>query len=76
MTDDSSTSETEQGLYGKYDVRKDGEPVEDCFVIEPADDPAGREALIRYAEMTDDEELAEDIREWVTDICTRGDVDA
>lgn len=63
------------GLYEKYEVRKDGEPVEDCFVLEPEDDSAAREALIRYAEETDDEELAEDLREWVTDLCTRGDVD-
>lgn len=66
---------TDGGLYAKYEVRKDGEPVEDCFVLEPEDDSAAREALIRYAEETDDEALAEDLREWVTGLCTRGDVD-
>lgn len=58
---------SEQGLYEKYEVRKNGEPVVDCFVLEPENDSAAREALIRYAEETDDEELAEDLREWVTD---------
>lgn len=61
------------GLYEKYEVTKDGEPVEDCFVLEPEDDSAAREALIRYAEETDNEELAEDLREWVVELCTRGD---
>lgn len=63
------------GLYAKYEVRKDGEPVEDCFVLEPERESAAREALIRYAKATDDEELAEDLREWVEDLCTRGDRD-
>lgn len=63
----------ERGLHAKYEVRKDGETVEDCFVLEPEDDSAAREALIRYAEETDNEDLAEDLREWVTGICTRGD---
>lgn len=61
------------GLYAKYEVTKDGEPVEDCFVLEPEDDSAAREALIRYAEETDNEQLAEELREWVTDICTQSD---
>ena len=63
----------ERGLYEKYHVCKDGEAVADCFVLEPDSDSAAREALIRYAEATDDEELAEDLREWVSDLCTRGD---
>ncbi len=62
---------SEKGLYRKYRVEKDGEPVENCFVLEPESDSAAREALIEYAEHTDDEDLAEDLREWVTDICTR-----
>lgn len=61
------------GLYAKYEVTKDGEPVEDCFVLEPENDSAAREALIRYAEETDNEELAEDLREWVVELCTRGE---
>jgi len=63
----------ERGIYAKYEVTKDGEPVEGCFVLEPEDDSAAREALIRYAEETDNEELAEDLREWVVDLCTRGE---
>lgn len=63
----------ERGLYSKYEVTKDGESVEGCFVLEPEGDSAAREALIRYAEETDNEELAEDLREWVADICTRGE---
>lgn len=55
------------GLYKKYEVRKGGEPVEDCFVLEPADDPAAREALLSYASATEDDELAEDLREWAYD---------
>jgi len=43
--------------------------------VEPENDSAAREALIRYAEETDDGELAENLREWVTALCTRGDVD-
>ena len=64
---------TDGGLYEKYEVRKDGEPVEDCFVLEPESDSAAREALIEYAEHTDDDELATDLREWIIDICTQGE---
>jgi hypothetical protein len=66
----------DRGLYEKYEVYKDGDAVPNCFVLEPESDSAAREALIRYAEATDDEELAEDLREWVTDLCTRGEADA
>lgn len=68
-----SEAGSEAGLYEKYEVYKDGEAVPNCFVLEPENDSAAVEALIRYAETTDDEDLAEDIREWVTDLCTRGD---
>ena len=53
----------EQGLYAKYDVTKDGESVEDCFVLEPEDDRAARAALKAYAAATENDELAEDLRE-------------
>ena len=66
---------SENGLYAKYEVTKDGESVDGCFVLEPEDDSAAREALIRYAEETDDEALAEDLSEWVTDLCIQGDSD-
>lgn len=63
------------GLYDKYEVYKDDDPVLNCFVLEPESDSAAREALIRYSEATNDENLADDLREWVTDLCTRGDGD-
>jgi hypothetical protein len=72
---DKQESGTDRGLYEKYEVLEDGEAVPNCFVLEPESDPAAREALIQYAEDTDDEELSEDLREWVTDLCTRGERD-
>lgn len=60
-----------EGLYSKYEVRKDGEPVEDCFVLEPEDDAAARRALEAYARGTDDEELAQDLRNWVAAVESR-----
>ena len=56
---------SEQGLYDKYEVKKDGEPVESCFVLEPESDSAAREALWTYADETDDGELANDLKEWL-----------
>lgn len=53
------------GLYSKYDVVKDGETVEDCFVLRPDRDPAARVALRAYANTTDDLRLASDLREWL-----------
>lgn len=70
MTDTDDT-----GLYEKYEVYKDGDPVPNSFVLEPESDPAAREALIRYAEATDDEALAADLREWMADLRTRGEND-
>jgi len=66
-------SDEERGLYNKYEVTKGGDPVENFFVLEPEDDLAAREALIRYAEETDNEELADDLREWIVTINTRGE---
>lgn len=69
-------SEADQsGLYEKYDVRKDGEPVEDCFVLEPEDDPAARVALSAYAGHTDDEDLRSDLNGWLHQIWNRQDGD-
>lgn len=58
----------DRGLYGKYEVTKNGETVEDCFVLEPADDAAAQQALLAYAAATDNETLAADLREWVQDV--------
>lgn len=52
------------GLYGKYEVTKDGEPVEDCFVLRPERDPAAAIALAVYAEVTDNDQLRADLRAW------------
>lgn len=53
------------GLYEKYTVLKEGKPQRNCFVLKPRSDPAARAALEAYADATDDERLAEDIREWL-----------
>ena len=56
-------SSEKRGLYGKYEVTKDGESVEDCFVLEPEDDRAARVALKAYAAATENGELAKDLYE-------------
>lgn len=66
--DNDTHGSDRSGLYQKYEVRKDGEPVEDCFVLEPADDHAARIALIAYANTTDDEELADDLWDWLWEL--------
>jgi len=53
------------GLYGKYEVYEDGEPVNSCFVLEPESDKDAREALRTYADSTENDELAADLREWM-----------
>lgn len=55
------------GLQVKYRVYKarNGEPVEDCFILRPDKDPAARAALMAYAAATDNEELHFDIYSWV-----------
>jgi hypothetical protein len=63
------TNDTDRGLYEKYEVFKDGQEITDCFVLEPETDPEAREALIRYAEVTNDDELAGDLRDWIANIC-------
>lgn len=65
MTNENTDDETEaeSGLFDKYEVRKDAEVVENCFVLEPADDPAGRAAIKAYAAATENDRLAGDLRE-------------
>ena len=65
------------GLYGKYHVEKfaTGETVKDCFVLTPSKDKASLEALKRYAEVTDNALLAEEIMEWVEEVELRTDYD-
>lgn len=54
----------------KYVVLKSdsGEPVEDCFVLRPDKDKAAIAALIAYADATDNQVLAKDIRAWISAI--------
>jgi hypothetical protein len=58
----------EPGLYEKYYVEKNGNPIEDCFILEPEDDPAARSALRAYAEATENDELAADLFDWLRGI--------
>lgn len=55
-----------KGLYGKYIVRKssDNSIVTNCFVLRPDRDDAAIAAMLAYANATDDELLAQELREW------------
>lgn len=68
MPEDGDRVQSEPGLYRKYRVEKDGEEIEDCFVLEPENDAAARMALGAYADATDDEELADDLHERLDDL--------
>lgn len=60
-----------KGLYNKYQIinRETGQEAEgDYFVLKPAKDPAARAALMAYAEVTDNEQLAMEITFWVSAI--------
>lgn len=54
-----------EGLYEKYEVFKDDEPVHPCFVLRPDRDRAAQYALLAYARHTPDARLAKELREWV-----------
>ena len=75
--DGSGTGQSnDRGLYEKYDVQGEhGEPVRGAFVLEPADDPAAREAIRTYAAETDNDALADDLRDWVNRYLPAGDAD-
>lgn len=67
----------ERGLYGKYVVRKIesrsslsglgtlGRPLTDVFVLSPEKDPTALAALIHYAALTPNVELAADLQTWI-----------
>lgn len=59
-----------EGLKIKYNVTKveNGQPVNDCFVLRPTKDNCAKEALLKYAEVTDNKALAQDIVIWLEDI--------
>lgn len=65
---DQETGDRGQGLYAKYDVQKNGTPVEECFVLEPESDPAALEALRTYADETENRTLRSEIRGWIMSI--------
>ena len=65
---------SEQGLYGKYDVYEDGEPVENFFVLEPETDKAARHAIYQYAKATDNQTLAAELQGWMQAIEDRKSV--
>jgi len=58
------------GLKVKYIVRKasNGELVDDCFVLRPDKDQAAIAALNAYADATENQVLAADIRKWCSSI--------
>lgn len=56
------------GLYDKYEVYENGAPVEDCFVLEPERDPLAQDVLLVYADLTEDEQLSQDLMDWVAEI--------
>lgn len=55
------------GLKIKYNVFKvdTNETVYNCFVLRPSKDKAAIEALKRYAEVTENKQLSEDIMVWI-----------
>lgn len=56
------------GLKRKYVVLKSdtGEIVENCFVLRPDKDKAAIAALLAYADATNNQVLAKDIRAWIS----------
>lgn len=58
------------GLKVKYIVHKasNGELVDDCFVLRPDKDQAAIAALNAYADATENQVLAADIRKWLSSI--------
>ena len=62
------------GLYHKYVVFKNQDvpdyrrPLGDVFVLRPRADAAAYAALMHYADLTQDKELADDLWGWLWDI--------
>ena len=56
-----------EGLYPKYTVinNQTGLEVYDCFILKPTKDKAARLALLYYAEICGNEQLANDIKLWL-----------
>lgn len=56
---------TDNGLFDKYEVLKDGEEQDACFVLKPETDDAALEALRTYANTTEDLQLRSELRGWI-----------
>ncbi len=56
--------DSELGLHKKYEVRRDGKPVDGCFVLRPETDDAALMALVAYATHTPNRALAADLWDW------------
>ena len=59
-----------EGLYAKFVVYENdggalGMEVTDCFVLRPEQDPSALAALMHYAALTPNEELAADLEVWI-----------
>jgi hypothetical protein len=59
-----------EGLKVKYNVTKveDGSVINNCFVLRPDKDKFAKEALLKYAEVTDNKLLTLDILNWLDTI--------
>ena len=60
----------QKGLYSKFVVYEDnggvlGMEVTDCFVLRPDQDASALAALMHYAALTPNEELAADLEAWI-----------
>ena len=69
ITDTLTTDADGIGLRQKYRVykAKDNTPVDGCFVLRPAKDPAARIAMEAYAKATENKILAEDMLKAIGD---------
>ena len=66
----------QKGLYSKFVVYENdarglgglGMEVTDCFVLRPEQDASALAALMHYAALTPNEELAADLEAWIRSI--------
>mgnify|MGYP006267106001 CR=1 FL=1 len=65
MSNSDKNHQSGQGLYEKYNVTENGDEVSDCFILEPETDEDARKAIHAYADATDNENLADDLRAWM-----------
>ncbi len=53
------------GLHKKYEVTRNGNHVDGCFVLRPETDTAALDALRRYVQVTTNRELADGLWTWI-----------